>query len=121
MSSVASRVWMMTGRSQLAGQRELRREDRLLHVARREVVVVVEADLADRAGVERRGVGARDVRRRVGAGRRTSPALCGCTPVANRTAGHRARTPRARTASASSPADRMHSASVTPGRPARAR
>ena len=47
MSSSASRVWMTTGRPQLARQPDLRAEDRLLHVARREVVVVVEADLAD--------------------------------------------------------------------------
>jgi hypothetical protein len=32
----------------LAREPDLRREDRLLHVARREVVVVVEPDLADR-------------------------------------------------------------------------
>ena len=39
MSSSASRVWMITGRSQLARERDLLGEHRLLHVARREVVV----------------------------------------------------------------------------------
>ena len=55
-------------------QDELRAEDRLLHLARREVVVVVEPDLADRAdqrrrvepgrhrGGRRRRVGGEDVR-----------------------------------------------------------
>ena len=56
VSSVASRVWMMTGAIQFAGQSELRREHLLLHVARREIVVVVEPDLANAAGGESRRV-----------------------------------------------------------------
>ena len=55
VSSSASRVWMTTGRSRSPGERApARANTALLHVARREVVVVVEADLADRPG---RGVG----------------------------------------------------------------
>ncbi len=53
VSSSASRVWMTTGRSRATRQRDLRREDLLLDVARREVVVVVEADLAERARCRR--------------------------------------------------------------------
>jgi hypothetical protein len=44
------------GPIQLPRERELRREDLLLHVARREVVVIVEADLADAAGAEASGM-----------------------------------------------------------------
>ena len=49
VSSSASRVWITTGRSRAQREAQLRAEDRVLHVARREVVVIVEADLADRA------------------------------------------------------------------------
>jgi hypothetical protein len=42
---------------ELARQRDLRRKHLALHVARREVVVVVEPDLADRTHVERASVG----------------------------------------------------------------
>ena len=48
MSSSASRVWMITGQTELARERHLLGKHRPLHVARREVVVVVEADLARR-------------------------------------------------------------------------
>src|SRR5439155_19157211 len=37
------------GQIQFARELDLSAEDRLLHVARREVVVIIEADLADRA------------------------------------------------------------------------
>ena len=47
VSSVASRVWMTTGSARSSASRDLGPKDRLLHVARREIVVVVEADLAD--------------------------------------------------------------------------
>ena len=65
---------------QLARQRDLRAEDLLLHVARREVVVIVEPDLADGA----RAVAAATPRRTastraVDAGRRTPrPGAGGC-------------------------------------------
>ena len=55
VSSSASRVWMTTGRSSSQREPHLRAEHRVLHVARRVVVVVVEADLADRARRRRRG------------------------------------------------------------------
>jgi hypothetical protein len=48
VSSSASRVWMTTGRPARA-PRELRAKDGLLHLARREIVVVVEANLPHRA------------------------------------------------------------------------
>ncbi len=51
------------------GQGQLDREDRLLHVARREIVVVVQADLADAARAECRGMRARGLGRRLGPAR----------------------------------------------------
>ena len=49
MSSVASRVWMTTGSVALQRDADLRGEHFALHVARREIVVIVEPDLADAA------------------------------------------------------------------------
>ena len=48
VSSQASRVWMVMGRLQFAGQFQLLDEDFALDFARREIVVVVEADFAER-------------------------------------------------------------------------
>ena len=48
VSSQASRVWITIGLRELRGDFQLPLEHALLHVARREIVVVVQADLADR-------------------------------------------------------------------------
>ena len=96
------------------------REHRLLDVARREVVVVVEADLADRA--RPRGCASSAARPRLPRPRRVPSAncagACGWTPIENRTSGQarataaacaqlrRRRRPRGCTGAASTPAAR---------------
>ena len=50
VSSVASRVWMIDWHRELQRQRELRAKHVLLHLAWREVVVIVETNLANRHG-----------------------------------------------------------------------
>ena len=76
----------------LARQLDLRAEDVLLHVARREVVVIVEADLADRARPDARRAASSTASTRLGRHRpANSPAWCGWMPAANRTAGQASR------------------------------
>ena len=55
MSSQASRVWITIGLPGFGGDLQLPREDRALHVARREIVMVIEADFADGQHLRMRG------------------------------------------------------------------
>ena len=103
---------------QLAREPDLRAKHRVLDVARREVVVVVEADLADRARRRRRGELLADERSRPASG---SPAnwcaWCGCTPIENRTSGQSAATRSACAASFSLPGFENHQRALDPGLP----
>jgi hypothetical protein len=65
------------GLAGLGGDFQLALEDRALHVARREIVVVVEADLADGQHL---GMAARS-RRRAKVSGVALEASCGCTPM----------------------------------------
>jgi hypothetical protein len=116
VSSVASRVCMTTGSPMVArASRTCAAEHLLLHVARREVVVVVEPDLAERAA-RRGGVEHRDRDGGVLESHPPSPpAWCGWMPTAKRTSGHTSLQRTARAASASSPAAQDAQRAVEPG------
>ena len=92
------------------------RERPLLHVARREVVVVVETDLAEAARERlRRDHSIGRCRPRSAGSDANLPAACGCTPMENRTAGPLCRNVRPCATSGSSSAARMTSACADTG------
>ncbi len=100
VSSSASRVWMTTGRPDLACQPDLGPEDLALHVARRQVVMVVEADLAERRRARRppRAPPSRPERPQP-PGRRTRGPGAGERRRRSESPGHKAATRRPRSAS----------------------
>ena len=100
-----------------AGERDLRGEDRALTIARREVVVIVQADFADRSNAGVGGNPPADERHspRPRPRRGERAARCGCTPAVVRTASQAAETRSTRATSAASVASAMHRA---PSRPA---
>ena len=106
---------------QFACQPDLRTEDVLLHVAWREVVVVVESDFADGAGRRGRGeLGPHGTRGTQGIIREL---VCGVgmePPIAKRTSGHSVSTRAACSASVASPAASTTSARSGPASRARA-
>ena len=91
---LASRVWITIGQPPHPGHGDLGAEHRLLHVPRREVVVIVESDLADGArALVPRPPSPSDRRRLARRGRRMRRRWCGCTPTATRMPGHSAPDP----------------------------